>query len=271
MRIVIAVLAALLSLGWSEGTVRHVAWSAVDFFPTDLERHVRRNHRRFDAGIKRGMQAPPSWRAGTPGSLAEALEAQIDHCAISLKKPVPLEDLVEELGFLAVLVLDSNDPLAVIHSDHKEPQYASGYRSYVDTILARMRLVYYGQDNDLMSNDGSGQTIQRAFDRSKDLYPFIGEEFYRTGSLRSWKSFDDRSIAFGVAAVSLSRAMTDMSNFAIYVWLQGGGVAPAPRPTPVGHVGPTVVLALDGGFPENEDEGRGTPVMPRSTLQLPPP
>ena len=271
LRIVFVVIAAALSIGWSEGAVRHVAWSAVDFFPSDLERHVRLNHRRYDQGIKRGMQAPPSWRAGSPGSLAAALETQIDRCASALKKPVPLGDLVEELGFLSVLVLDANDPLAVIHADHREPQYSGGYRSYVDTILARMRLVYYGQDRDLMLGLGSGPTIQRAFLRSEELYPFIGDEFYRTGTLRNWKSFDDRSIAFGVAAVSLSRAMTDITNFSIYVWKQGGGAVPTPRPTPVGHTGPTVILALDGGFPENEVNGRGAPVMPRSNLQLPPP
>jgi len=265
------VLAATLCLGWSDATTRWVAWSAVEFFPSDLARQVRRNHIRFEAGLSRGLQAPPSWRAGPPGSLREALEAQAIHCAAALQEPVPLESLVEDLGLLAVLALDANDPLAVSHGDPREPRYADGYHRYVDSIRGRVRLVYYGRDHGLLA-DGPGGTVRAAMTRSQSLYPFIGDEFYRTGNLRSWREFDDRSVAFGVAAVSLSRGLTDLANLAGFVWTRGGGRLAPPPPTPPGHVGPTVTLVpeLEGGFP-GRDRSTGTPALPRSRLILPPP
>ncbi len=270
-RLLLLVVAAASSVGWSAKTIRHVAWSAVEFFPPDLERHVRRNHRRFDAGIERGLRQPPSWRAAAPGSLPDALEQQARVCADGLRQPIPLEDLVEELGVLAVSVLDANDPLAVGHDDRREPQYAAAYGAYVDAALGRVRLVYYGEDAELVRRRLVAPTVTRALARSRQLYPFIGSEFFRTGSLRDWRSFDDLSVAFGVAAVCLSRAMTDVANFGAYVWKQGGGLVPTPVPTPQGHVGPTVRLSLDGGFPDRAERDRGAPVMPSPGLILPPP
>ena len=268
---VLALLAALACIGWGGTTARHVAWTAVDFFPPDIARQVRKYHKRFDAGISRGLSAPPAWRAGPPGSLPMALDSQIRRCAADLRKPVPLEDLVEQIGVLAVMVLDANDPLAVTHEDEREAEYSKAYRSYVDSILNRVRLVYYGQDRALITGGAVDSTVAAALARSDSLYPFVGEEFYRTGQLRDWRTLDDRSVTFGVAGVSLSRALTDLANLVAFIWHQGGGQVPTPQPTPLGHVGPTITSTLDGGFPERDEPGRGIPAMPQSSINLPPP
>jgi len=270
--LLLGLLAAAASIGWSGATARHVAWTAVDFFPPDFARQVRKYHKRFDAGISRGLAAPPTWRAGPPGSLPQALDAQVRRCAADLRQPVPLEDLVEQVGVLAVLVLDANDPLAVVHDDEREAEYSAAYRSYVDSILDRVRLVYYGQDRRLLQTGALDSTIEAALARSGSLYPFVGEEFYRTGELRNWRTLDDRSVTFGVAGVSLSRALTDLANLVALVWHNGGGQVPTPLPTPLGHVGPTITKArLGGGFPERDEPSRGAPAMPKSTINLPPP
>jgi hypothetical protein len=267
-----ALVAAVACIGWGGDTARHVAWTAVDFFPPDLARQVRKHEKRFDAGIARGLAAPPAWRAGPPGSLPQALDAQIRRCAADLRKPVPLEDLVEEIGVLAVLVLDANDPLAVVHDDAREVEYSEAYRTYVDSILQRVRLVYYGQDRALITGGKYDATVAAAIDRSRSLYPFVGDEFYRTGELRNWRTLDDRSVTFGVAGVSLSRALTDFANLVAFVWHSGGGQIPTPLPTPLGHVGPTITKTqLDGGFPDRDEPGRGAPAMKKSSINLPPP
>ena len=268
---ILVVLAAVMCIGWSGETVRHVAWTAVDFFPPDFARQVHKYDKRFDAGIRRGLAAPPAWRAGAPGSLPQALDAQIKKCSEGLRAPIPLEDLVEEVGFLAVLVLDANDPLAVVHDDARETSYSSAYQDYVDSILGRVRLVYYGQNRDLIVGGAVKNTTDAAMARSTTLYPFVGQEFYRTGELRDWRSIDDRSVAFGVAGVALSRALTDLANITSYVWYQGGGQVPTPRPTPVGHVGATITRTLGGGFPERDKPPHGAPAMPTNKLKLPPP
>lgn len=262
---------ASLCIGWSAETVRHVAWSAVEFFPGDLQRQIRRHHKRFDAGIRRGLDAPPSWRAATPGQLGIALEEQVRLCATGLRTPVPLDELVEEIGVLAVRVLDASDPLAVSHEDPREPSYAGAYQAYVDSVRPRVRLVFYGQNEDLIYRRAVTSAVSEAFQRSRSLYPYVGQEFFRTGELRDWRTIDDRSVAFGVAAISLSRGLTDLANFASYVWYYGGGQVPTPRPTPRGHVGPTVTLTLDGGFPDRDRPARGAPAIPSGSLVLPPP
>lgn len=270
-RVTVVALAAAMCIGWSGSTTRWVAWTAVGFFPPDLKRQVRVHEHRFEAGIRRGLTSPPAWRAASPGKLEAALEGQVIHCSAALRQPVPLGDLVEELGVLAVRVLDANDPLAVAHDDSLEPTYAGSYQAYVDSVRDRLRLVYYGQDHELIYGKRVDGSINVILERSRTLYPFLGDEFYRMGSLRDWRELDDRSVAFGVAGVSLSRGLTDLANFAAYVWNSGGGLVPTPMPTPAGHVGPTVTLTLEGGFPEREKPGRGEPVMPQKKLVLPPP
>jgi hypothetical protein len=262
---------AAVCIGWSADTIRSVAWSSVQFFPDDLRRQVLRHHLRFDAGIERGLAAPPSWRAAAPGSLDKALEAQLDLCGRSLRQPVPLDDLVEEIGVLAVRVLDAADPLAASHADPREPRYAAAYAAYVDSVRDRLRLVYYGQDSALSGELDPAVSVAGVLERSRSLYPYVGEEFYRTGALRDWRSIDDRSVAFGVTAISLSRGLTDLANFTTSIWRLGGGQVPTPRPTPMGHVGPTVTLSLQGGFPDRARPAVGAPAMPRSSLALPPP
>jgi hypothetical protein len=74
-----------------------------------------------------------------------------------------------------------------------------------------------------------------------------------------------------VAGVALSRGLTDLANFAAYVWMSGGGQVPTPLPTPTGHVGPTVMTTLEGGFPDREKPGRGQSAIPQKKLVLPPP
>jgi len=261
----------LLSGGWSGTTIRQVAWRAVDFFPPDLAHQVRRNHRRYDAGIRRGLGAPPAWRAGDPGSLRAALLDQATRCHDDLLRPIPLDDLVEELGVLAVRVLDANDPLAVAHGDPREPSYAAAYQQYTDAVRDRLRLVYYGPDLELNGGGGLDAAVRAILARSRTLYPFVGDEFFRGGELRDWRAFDDRSVAFGVAAVSLSRAMSDLANLGRWIWRSGGGLVPSPPPTPTGHVGPTITVMLGGGFPERDKPSAGQPALPRRSLSLPPP
>lgn len=268
---VLAILLASLCIGWNPSTVDHVAWTAVDFFPPDLARQVRLHHNRYDAGIRRGLRSPPAWRAGPPGKLPQALDAQIRRCAADLRKPVALGDLVEEIGVLAVLTLDANDPLAVVHDDPREAAYSAAYQGYVDSLLDRIRLVYYGQDRNLIMSGAVDAAIDEALGRSGALYPFVGQEFYRTGEIRDWRSLDDRSVTFGVAGVALSRALTDIVNFTSFIWRQGGGQVPTPRPTPLGHMGPTITRTLGGGFPEREGSGKGEPAMKGSSIRLPPP
>jgi hypothetical protein len=58
------------------------------------------------------------------------------------------------------------------------------------------------------------------------MYPRVGDEYRRIGYRNGTAGFDDRSTAFGVAAVSFSHAVSDLARVLRYVWLAGGGADP---------------------------------------------
>ena len=73
------------------------------------------------------------------------------------------------------------------------------------------------------------QLVLRALHRGRDLYPLVGEEYRRVGFASGVGAFDDRSTAFGIAAVSYSHAVSDLARVLRYVWVQGGGADPRQR------------------------------------------
>ncbi len=267
----VALAAAAPAVAWTPAVARAVAWRAVQFFPPDLAAQVKKNHRAFDRGIAEGLASLRGENGRLAVALAPSLEERVRLCVLDLRKPVPLVQLVEELGRLGVWAANANDPLATGSGDPREPSYRVGYERYVETILPRVEMVYYGQDPRIVRRGDVDLFVRGIVERSRSWYPAIGEEFYRTGRLRDWRTFDDRSVAFGVAGVALSHALTDFANLAAYIWGAGGGLVPTPLPTPRGHVGPTITVGLSGGFPERRHRQSGAPAMPTSRIKLPPP
>ena len=68
--------------------------------------------------------------------------------------------------------------------------------------------------------------LLRALQRGRDFYPRVGDEYRRIGYGPGARGFDDRSTAFGVAAISFSHAITDVARVLRYVWMAGGGGDP---------------------------------------------
>src|SRR5690606_26320159 len=62
--------------------------------------------------------------------------------------------------------------------------------------------------------------------RGRAAYPGIGAEYRRIGFGPGIRNFDDRSSAFGIAALSYSGAVTDAARLFRYIWIAAGGADP---------------------------------------------
>jgi hypothetical protein len=131
--------------------------------------------------------------------------------------------VVRQLGVVSHFVADANNPLATAASDHDEGRYFADFLRYAESAERRMPVVFYGVERRLDRGRDLSPLIDATLARGRSLYPLVGREYRRIGFAPGAKRFDDRSTAFGVVALALSHAVTDVTQALRHIWLQAGG------------------------------------------------
>ena len=135
----------------------------------------------------------------------------------------PMGAVVEQLGILAHLVGDANNPFNVRSTADLEPS-RTDFEGYFERALPKFPTVFYGLEHRFQL----GIYLDQAFARTAHFTPLMGEEYFRFGERRTSIEFDDRSTAFGVASLCYSHAVSDAVNLYYYIWREAGGdVRPA--------------------------------------------
>jgi hypothetical protein len=104
-----------------------------------------------------------------------------------------------------------------------EPRYFADFARYMESTEARLRPVFYGLRPELETAPSLAPLMQEALERSRRFYPMVGREYRRFANIDGRRNFDDRSTAFGVAALAYSHAVTDVTEALRLIWLRSGG------------------------------------------------
>ncbi|HXT23018.1 MAG TPA: hypothetical protein VN923_19880 [Thermoanaerobaculia bacterium] len=228
-RLAFASLLALASTplaAWSPSTQVSIARTAARLAPPDLARQIEHRSDRFREGVLAPFQegAPERhYRNRDRGALDAALADEVAGAVAALRQPAPFDDVVYRLGRIAHWVGDANNPLNAAGDDPDEGRYFADWLRYADSARPRFAPVFYLGEPTVTSDRDLRQLTLRALQRGRDLYPRVGDEYRRIGYASGTHAFDDRSTAFGVAAISYSHAITDLARVLRYVWLAGGG------------------------------------------------
>ena len=231
-RLAFASLLALASTplaAWSPSTQVSIARTAARLAPPDLARQIEHRSDRFRDGVLAPFQegAPERhYRNRDRGTLDAALADEVAGAVAALRQPAPFDDVVYRLGRIAHWVGDANNPLNAAGDDPTEARYFADWLRYADTARPRFAPVFYLGEPVVGSERDLRQLVLRALQRGRDLYPRVGDEYRRINYGAGATAFDDRSTAFGVAAISFSHAITDLARVMRYVWLAGGGGDP---------------------------------------------
>jgi hypothetical protein len=221
----------------SEPSQIAIATAATRLAPPDLARQIERHKGELRAGViepfRDGDRARHEKNGdGSAGGMLDRVIADEARRAVSyIREHRPFHQVVRQLGVLLHFVADANHPLYASADDPGEGSYAADYHRYVTRAEPRFAAAYYGVDPRLDGLDAIPAFVQRSLARSRALYPYIGGEYRRIGGGTGVGVFDDRSTAFGVAAVSFSRALTDGASMLRLVWLEAGGADPLRRPS----------------------------------------
>jgi hypothetical protein len=85
------------------------------------------------------------------------------------------------------------------------------YLRYAETAEPRFPLIFYGLMPALDAGKDLSPLVDVALKRGRELSPAIAGEYRRIDFASGIGRFDDRSTAFGVASVSFSHAVTDVT------------------------------------------------------------
>lgn len=214
------------AIAWTPATQTAIAREAARLAPPDLARQIAKHPRAFETGVLAPFQdADPGRHMKNPdgsGTLDKTLYTEVDSAVAAIRRHRPFEEIVQRLGQVAHYVADANNPLAAAGDDPSEARYFVDYLRYAEKAERRFPLVFYGVPPGFDSR-GVKPIFEAALRRGRGFYPSIGREYRKIGYVSGIGRFDDRSTAFGVASVSFSHAVTDVSLVLRYIWLTAGG------------------------------------------------
>ncbi|HVS03683.1 MAG TPA: hypothetical protein VMT16_13010 [Thermoanaerobaculia bacterium] len=213
--------------GWTPASQVEIAREAAELAPPDLRRQLVRHLESLAQGARapfEGTAAEQHYRnRDGAGTVDRTIASEVAAAIEALRAPRPFAEVVWRLGVISHYVADANHPLNAADDDPEEGRYFADYARYMQSAEPRFALVFYAAEPPVESERDVRLLALRALARGRQLYPLLGEEYRRIGFATGVGRFDDRSTAFGVAAVSFSHAVSDMARLLRYVWLQSGG------------------------------------------------
>ncbi|MEM8962109.1 MAG: hypothetical protein AAGD38_11570 [Acidobacteriota bacterium] len=211
---------------WTPEGQTMIGREAARLAPPDLYRQLRRNRESYDIGLTQPFSMNASSRvkyADGRGSLDETILTAVRTAILAIEQHRPFNEIAYRMGVVAHLVAAANNPLATGSGDPNERRYAADFARYFDTAEPRMRRVFYGF-RPIQSSGELDAVVREAMARSRSLYATIGSEYSRIGFASGVSQFDDRSTAYGIAALSLGHAISDIAEVLRYIWLSAGGI-----------------------------------------------
>jgi hypothetical protein len=206
--------------GWTRAGDESIAAKSAELAPRDLRLLITKYNTDYLRGVDEALasEATDAHRA----RLRERIEAQARTIVTMIRGNQPMSGVVEQLGALAHLMGDANNPF---HVGRDDAAAHLDFENYFERRLTRFAPVFYGYQPNLTL----GTYLDRVFARTTRFSPLMAEEYTRGNGA----TFDDRSTAFGVASICYSHAITDAANLYYFIWKSAGGSVRTP---PGAHV-----------------------------------
>lgn len=215
---------------WTPRVQGLIASRAAELAPPDLRRQLERHEKELRRGALEAFRDQDATRHvknnDGSGTLDRVILEETTRAIEMIRAPRTFAEIAYQLGRLSHFIADANNPLNTSQDDPREERYFADYLFYMESAEPRFAPVFYGIDSRFDHRRDLAALAQAALQRGRGLYPLVGREYQRTGRIDGRGLFDDRSTAFGVAAVSYSHALSDAANAFRFVWLRAGGADP---------------------------------------------
>lgn len=220
---------------WTAESQQSIATLGARLAPPDfydqLERHRHSYLEGVLAPLRYGEPAYHEKNDDGSGRLDEVIRVEVERAVSYIWNHQPFSDVAYQAGVVSHYVADANNPLNTSARDALEGRYFADFAGYLQWVEPKLQTIFYGLDAQLDGPTELERFVRETLERGRALYPLVGQEYRRIGRLPGRRYFDDRSTAFGIAAVSYSRAVSDVALVLRYIWIEAGGAdeRPAPR------------------------------------------
>jgi len=215
---------------WTANTQVAIARNAASIAPPDLKRQIERHKRELQRGALAPFQDGDAARHikndDGAGRLDEVILEEVENAIQAIRVHRPFSEIVYRLGTVSHYVADANNPLNTSQADSREGTYFADYLRYVESAQDRFQVVFYGTGRRIEEPHDLSGMLTRTLTRGRNAYVEVGREYRRIGQPNGLELFDDRSTAFGVAALSYSHAVSDVAAVLRYIWIRAGGADP---------------------------------------------
>lgn len=215
---------------WTPAVRERMAADALKVAPPTLARFVLRHFDSFKTGLRdaaaRGEITQHRQMGDETTGAATALELTERWAAVAMEERRPISVLVYRLGVVAHYAADLNDPLLTSQSGGGAA-FGPDYAGYVEENLHLYPAVFYGYPS-LEQIPPAGENrmavVRDGMDSAemaRGYFPHLERAYSRSGG--SSDGFDVRSIPFGIASLSYSRAVTGVARSWLRVWVAARG------------------------------------------------
>jgi hypothetical protein len=221
----LVLLSSAPSAAFTPKTRAEITRRAILLMPDALERQLRRHAELlYRAALQRPAEtAPPGAAPLDVDRAAGALETAVERAVAALDHQRPMSALVTQLGRAARQVQDLSLATHLPPFDDRHEAFHSDYALYVEDRLPRIRFVFRGFGDPALA-DGDVQAFARRLARdSRHDYPAVVRSYFPEGREATAQDFDDRSVAFAVASLSVSRAITATARVWLLAWHRAHG------------------------------------------------
>ncbi len=219
---------------WTPAVRRKMVADALKITPPALARIIERHRASLIEGLARGesYEGQPHHRQNgdTPGlGAAAALTTVAAQAVDAVDSHRAMKYLVFSLGLVAHFAADLSDP-TLTTAEGAAAAFTKDYAAYAERNLTRFPVVFYGypvieartaRARESLSVETLEAEGHAAAEQARRYFSHLSRAYERSGG--SSRTFDVRSIPFGVASLCYSRGVTNIARAWLHIWRTAGG------------------------------------------------
>jgi len=191
-----------------------VAHGARQLMPAHFKKMLE--HRR--GPMAAGLQPSPV----ADDRLIEQIEARAQNLKARLAENVPFSAVAAEYGVLARLIAELGDPSRPAAGPPHEALRRE-WHALLEKRHGKLPVVFYGYEATLFQERRLRAYLESVDQRARSAGEQLARTYAPDGRLRPFADADERSPAFGIAALYYSHTISDVANVWLYIWWESYG------------------------------------------------